>query len=134
MRKAILFLTGFFLLLIACSQKLTEEEQALADAKEMAEESYKALFAGQYDTFLHHRAGGDSLPESYRKQMIETYKQFRYLLEKEHGGINSFKVSNALRDTTLDMIHVFLVLNFADSIQEEIVVPMVEENGSWKVK
>lgn len=134
MRNVILVLTGLVLLLAACSKKLTAEEQALADAKEVAEESYKALFAGQYDTFLSHRADGDSLPESYREQMIETYKQFCYLIEKEHGGINSLRVSNALRDTTLDMIQVFLILNFADSIQEEIVVPMVEESGKWKVK
>ena len=134
MRKNFLVLMGLAFLLTACSQKLSEEEQALADAKEVVEKSYKALFAGQYDTFLSLRAGGDSLPTSYREQMIDTYKQFSFLQKEEHGGITSLKVSNACRDTTMNIIQVFLVLNYADSIQEEIIVPVVEENGSWKVK
>jgi len=31
-------------------------------------------------------------------------------------------------------MQVFLMLNYADSLHEEIVVPMVMRNGEWKMK
>ena len=49
-------------------------------------------------------------------------------------GILDIRVSNAKTDTTLNYTNVFLVLCFGDSVNEEIVVPMVERNGSWRMK
>jgi hypothetical protein len=34
----------------------------------------------------------------------------------------------------LQYTNVFLVLCFGDSVNEEIVVPMVERNGNWRMK
>jgi hypothetical protein len=44
------------------------------------------------------------------------------------------RVSNAVTDTVRQFTNVFLVLCFGGSTNEEIVVPMVERNGSWKMK
>ena len=40
----------------------------------------------------------------------------------------------AQMDSTLQQMQVFLILQYADSTQEEIVVPMVEHNGRWQMK
>jgi hypothetical protein len=49
-------------------------------------------------------------------------------------GVTSFTASRATMDSTLQLMQVFLLVNYADSMQEEIVVPMVERNGKWKMK
>ena len=134
MRPFFLFLITTTLLLSACKNEPSAEELAIGAAKEAAEKSYTAFLDNRYDEYLSHRSGSDSLPESYRQQLIEAYQQFKALQEKEHGSICSFRVSNARMDSTMNLVQVFLVLNYADSVQEEIVVPMIEENGSWKMK
>ena len=54
--------------------------------------------------------------------------------DKEHHGILSVRAVNAKADTSLHVVNVFLMLCFGDSTNEEIVVPMVDVNGSWWMK
>lgn len=119
--------------LIACSSGKSAEEQAMDAAKEAAAQCYNHLLAGEYEQFLDAREGADSLPADYRRQLIASYKQY-VAMQQEHEGIASFEVSNARIDSTSQLIQVFLVLHYGDSSQEEIVVPMVEHNGEWRMK
>ena len=124
----------FALMLFAACGQLSPEEKALRDAKESAQESYEYLLRGKYDRFLKGRAGMDSIDDNYREQLLVSYKQFISRQQKAHGGIGSFTVSNARMDSTQQLIQVFLILNYNDSTREEIVVPMVEDGGAWKMK
>ena len=54
--------------------------------------------------------------------------------KKAHKGICSVTAGRAVADTVDHIIQVFLMINYADSVQEEIVVPMVERGGEWKMK
>jgi hypothetical protein len=119
---------------MACGEKLSPEEVALAEAKKTVQTSYEQLLAGNYDSFLEGRSGNSSLPENYREQLRASCKQFIAQQEKLHHGIRSFSVSNARIDSAQQLILVFLVLNYGDSTQEEIVVPMTEQDGAWKMK
>lgn len=121
-------------MLMACGEKLSPEEVALAAAKKTVQTSYEQLLAGNYDSFLEGRSGNSSLPENYREQLRASCKQFVAQQEKLHHGIRSFSVSNARIDSAQQLILVFLVLNYGDSTQEEIVVPMTEQDGAWKMK
>ena len=51
-----------------------------------------------------------------------------------HRGINDIRVVNARRDTILNYTNVFLMLCFGDSTNEQVSVPMIEHNGSWRMK
>ena len=51
-----------------------------------------------------------------------------------HKGIREVRVSNAKTDTLAGYTNVFLILCYSDSVDEEIVVPMVERNGRWQMK
>ena len=44
------------------------------------------------------------------------------------------RVINAMRDTILNYTHVFLMLCFGDSTNEQVSVPMIEYNGSWRMR
>lgn len=118
-----------FALLAACSGLSPEEAASLA-----ARGYYQHLMAGEYEQFLEGKNGADTLPAAYREELLTAYKQFARQQEWAHGGIASVEATNAVVDTTLHCTNVFLMLNYADSLSEEIVVPMVEADGRWRMK
>ena len=100
-----------------------------------AESYYASLLDGDYEAFLAQRADVESMPASFREQLLVAYKQFvRQQQDAHEGGIASFTASRAQMDSTLQLMQVFLLVNYADSTQEEIVVPMVERDGKWMMK
>ena len=117
------------LLCMACANPSPEEMASLA-----AKGYYTHLMNGEYEAFLEGKAGADSLPEGYREQLLTSYRQFMAQQNREHHGILDIRVSNATTDNALNYTNVFLVLCFGDSVNEEIVVPMVEREGRWRMK
>ena len=130
-RRLVMGLMGFMGLVgfVGCGSATPEELASLA-----AEGYYRHLVAGEYEQFLQGRVGCDSLPEDYREQLLTGYKQFMAQQQTAHQGIQSVQACNASRDTTLQLMQVFLLLQYGDSTQEEIVVPMVEHDGRWRMK
>ena len=127
--KHLLFIVLVFLALCACSSPTPEELASLA-----AKGYYEHLLKGEYDKFLEGKAGSDSLPEAYRRQLLAGYKQFLSQQNSLHNGINEIRVINARRDTILNYTNVFLMLCFGDSTNEQVSVPMIEHNGRWRMK
>ena len=123
----VLFLA--LLLYMACANPSPEEMASIA-----AKGYYTHLVNGEYEAFLEGKEGADSLPDDYREQLLTSYRQFMAQQNQAHHGILDIRVSNATTDTTLHYTSVFLVLCFGDSVNEEIVVPMVEQGGSWRMK
>ena len=123
-------------LLASCSSPTSEELASLA-----AKGYYDHLIHGEYEQFyegLDHRTLSDgttlSTDSAYRSQMLDNLRQFMAQQEQAHRGVLEVRVSNATTDTVQQLTNVFLVLCFADSTNEEIVVPMVERNGAWRMK
>lgn len=111
-----------------CGDVSPEQAAALA-----AQGYYRHLVAGEYEEFLEGKAGSDSLPELYREQLLTAYRQF-HAQQQAHRGIREVSISNARRDTLTHYVSVFLLLNYGDSTREEIVVPMVDYDGRWRMK
>ncbi len=128
MRKLPLIL--LVVLLTACSHPSKEEMASLA-----AKGYYEHLIKGETEQFLAGRVGADSLPESYRSQLLDAYRQFVAQQEQNHLGIQEVRVVRAQTDSLADYTNVFLTLCFGDSTNEEIVVPMVEQGeGRWRMR
>lgn len=117
------------LLFMACANPSPEEMASIA-----AKGYYNHLVNGEYEVFLEGKEGADSLPDDYREQLLTSYRQFMAQQNRDHHGILDIRISNAVTDTVLQYTNVFLVLCFGDSVNEEIVVPMVERHGSWRMK
>ena len=122
--------------LTACGSATKEELASLA-----AKGYYDHLIHGEYEQFyegLDHRTLSDgttlSTDSAYRSQMLDNFRQFMAQQEQAHRGVLEVRVSNATTDTVQQLTNVFLVLCFADSTNEEVVVPMVERNGAWRMK
>ena len=116
--------------LAACGNATKEELAALA-----AKGYYDHLIHGEYEQFyegMDQRALSEE--PAYRSQMLDNLRQFMAQQEQAHRGVLEVRVSNATTDTVQQLTNVFLVLCFADSTNEEVVVPMVERNGAWRMK
>ena len=59
---------------------------------------------------------------------------FVYGLKEEHNGVNNIRILRSSTDSVRNVTSVFLMLCFGDSVNEEIVVPMVEKDGKWLMK
>lgn len=100
-----------------------------------AQECYRQLMDGNGEAFLEGRAGMDCIPQSYREQLLMSYRQFAHMQRQAHRGVTSVEATRSAMDTTLHVMQVFLLIYYADSTKEEIVVPMVEDDeGRWKMK
>ena len=130
--RRLLYIACVFLALSACMSKGTPEEEAAKAAQ-----SYYALLVERHvNEFLDGRLLSDSLPEDYRLQLQQVYEQYVQEMDDKHEGIREVRVSEnvARRDSVLQLTYAFLILCFGDSTQEEITVPMVEQDGVWKMK
>ena len=113
-----------------CGNGPSKEELAGLAAKGY----YQHLIAGEYEQFVEGRLMADSLPADYRLQLIEGYKQFVAQQLEARKGIQEVTVSRAYTDSLADYTNVLLMLCYGDSTTEEVVVPMVEHNGRWRMK
>ncbi|MGI6231501.1 MAG: hypothetical protein ACOYJF_01460 [Prevotella sp.] len=125
----------FFLLLlvstfIGCQSEKKPEDVAALTAKAY----YEQLLEGKYDQFVDGHYQTDSIPASYREQLIANAKMFIGQQKDDHRGILQVRIVDAKTDTTHHVSNVYLALSYGDSTTEEIVVPMVYVKGVWYMK
>lgn len=120
------FLSLLSCLMFACGGRDNSE------AGRAAECYYRYLIDGKYADFVGGIAYSDSMPESYRGQMVDLVSQYAVRERELRGGLSDVKV---LRDTVSgDVGNVFLEVVFGDSTREEISVPMVKCGKEWKMQ
>lgn len=95
---------------------------------------YDYLIQGKYDAYVDGFYRPDSIPGSYREQLIVSAKQYVWQMKDDHKGLDSVTIAGAKADTTKHVGHAFLVLCFKDSTREEIVVPMTLKKGNWMMR
>lgn len=126
----IFFLTVLMAVLSCKGNKETPADRAARAAKEY----YDHLVAGRYADYLAGRVGTDSIPETYREQLLVNARQFMAQQTKEHGGISEIRVVRAEADSAGLSANVFLLFCFGDSVKEEVVVPMVASGERWMMR
>lgn len=127
--KSLLWVVFALLVVASCSGPTSEELASLA-----AKGYYDHLIHGEYEEFLEGKAGAEGLSDNYRNQLLTTYRQFMAQQNQAHHGIREVRISRATTDTIQHLTSVFLVLCYGDSVNEEIVVPMVEQGRGWRMK
>ena len=128
MKKLFYFFVA--LLAVACSSGPDPGEVAAQAAKEY----YTQLLAGKYEHYVDDFYRPDSIPASYRRQLIDNAKMFVGQQKDERRGILDVRVVNAVADTTKRSANVFLIFAYGDSTSEEVVVPMVQHRGVWYMR
>lgn len=118
------------MVIVACTSSLDEGEVAARAAKEY----YDYLIQGNIASFVDGHYRPDSIPDTYREQLITNTKMYMNQQNEEHRGIKDIRIVDAKIDMQKHAANVFLVLSFGDSTSEEIVVPMVESGGVWYLR
>ncbi len=130
MKKSILFL-GFLAVLGACKKEAPDAGQLAAVA---AKGYYDLLLEGKYQDFVAGIRQQGKIPQGYHDQLVVNAQMFMEQQKKEHRGISRVDVLNASADTAHHVANVFLSFVYGDSTKEQVVVPMVESHGEWKMR
>ncbi len=117
------------LFLASCGGDAVEDKAA-----EAAKGYYDSLVEGRYADYVNGFSNAEGLPPSYVEQLVVNAKQFMAQQKEEHGGIREVRTVSSRADSVQGRTDVFLLFCYADSTQEEVVVPMVERDGVWMMK
>ena len=118
--------------LLACGGKSGSDPSEMVGRT--AKLYYDNLLHGRYAEFVDGHYRTDSIPDSYRQQLIDNMRMYIGQQNNEHHGISEVRVVRATADTVRHEGNAFLMLCFRDSTKEEIVVPMVQVDGLWMMK
>ena len=133
MKKLLMFIILLLsLCTVSCSHEKEEDMGQLAAIA--AKGYYDELLQGKYEEFVDATYRRDSIPAVYREQLIANAKMYIGQQNVEHQGIKEVTIANAKADTARRTAQVFLVLNYGDKSNEQIVVPMIQYQGIWKMR
>lgn len=118
--------------LLSCEEDKTDYEAVAAS--EAAKEYYSSLSQGKDDEFTNGFARMKEYPEECRDEFRRNTEDFIKVQNERHRGITAVEISSAERDSINNTINVFLSVNYGDSTQERVVVPMVKDNYKWLMK
>ena len=125
MKKIIVF--GCILLsLFGCKRIFNDPAKPVGKA---ALHYYQQLLNGNYAAFRP-----DSLPSTYRSQLVLNAKMFIEQQQNEHNGLKSVAVAHATIDEAQHTGNAFLTFTYGDGSSEQVVVPMVEHDGVWYLR
>ncbi len=106
-----------------------------ADLAGLAARTYYASLAeGKCEAWVDGFWQPDSIPASYRQQLVDNARMYLAQQEEEHGGIDSVGLVRAEADTARHTGHAWLTLCYRNKEREEIVVPMVLVHGLWMMR
>lgn len=95
---------------------------------------YQQLLDGNYAAFVDATYRPDSLPSTYRSQLVLNAKMFIEQQQNEHNGLKSVAVAHATIDEAQHTGNAFLTFTYGDGSSEQVVVPMVEHDGVWYLR
>lgn len=121
------------IVLCVCLGVLSCKKEAPEDAAaQMALTCYQHLIAEEYDAYLQAMVDYEHMPASYREELKALLAQYVRKEITERGGFSNVTVNS---DTIIGTrANVFLQLKFKDGSTEEISVPMIQVNGSWRLQ
>ena len=131
-RHCVCFIVLAAMLLIACGGKSDDNPSEMVGRT--AKLYYDNLLHGRYDVFVDGFYRPDSIPGSYRSQLIDNARMYVAQMNDDHHGLARVDLIRATADTARNEGRAFLLLCFADSTREEIVVPMVRVEKLWMMR
>lgn len=128
--KGFLFL--LLILLFSCSEE-SGDTFTNEGALQAAQHFYTLFIQGDAQQYVEGMAGAETFSADYKEQMQNVIAQGARELERKGGVVRVEALSDTLyvADSTA---YVYLDLVFADSVHEQIGVPMVYQKGSWRMK
>ena len=128
--NALICLLSLCLSLASCKHEPAPGDVAAQTAKAY----YDHLLQGRYADYVDGTYRRDSIPDSYRQQLIDNAKMFLWQMKKEHQGMKSVVVNHATYDEKTQTANAYLTVSFNNGDVEQVVVPMIYRNGLWLMR
>jgi hypothetical protein len=132
MKHASILFLSLVALLASCTK--TETDTFSHESAQQAAKRYYTHFTqGDAKQFVEGMVNAESFSEDYRMQMQDVIAHAAKELTKRGGVVRIVALSDSLyaADSTA---YVFLDLVFADSIHEQVGLPMVFRQSKWRMK
>ena len=111
MKRKIVLSAVALLMLAACEKKQINPNEVMGNAAKIY---YGYLIEGKYDAYVDGFYQPDSIPGSYREQLITNAKMFAGVMKEQHKGLKSISLASAKADTAHHTGHAFLIMHFGD--------------------
>lgn len=134
MRHIIYLITTLCCLVLASCGNKASDVSPDELASRAAKLYYENLLHGKCEAYVDGFYRPDSIPESYREQLIVSAKQYVGQMKKDHQGLVSVEAVGARTDTAKHVGEAYLLLGFGDKTKEEVVVPLVLHDGCWMLR
>lgn len=95
---------------------------------------YDLLLECKYQEFVAGYNQPNRISKSYYEQLLLNAQMLVEQQKEEHKGMQNVNVLNVKADTAHHVADVFLQIVYGDSTKEQVVIPMVETNGEWKMR
>lgn len=121
-----------FLFLASCT-KTDTDTFSHESVRQAAERYYTFFIQGDAKRFVEGIADSPSFSEDYSRQMQSVVAQAAKELARKGGVVRVEALSDSLY-TTDSTAYVFLDMVFADSVHEQVGLPMIFQNSKWRMK
>lgn len=129
MKQILIPLALLCLCCVSCGRSSKADTLTHEGARLSAERYYIRLLEGNYEDYVAGMVNADSMPPLLRSQMTDLMAQ--YMNEQRAMGLMQVTAkSDSLQDS---LAHVFLTFQYKDSLQENVCLPMVFQNGKWRI-
>lgn len=118
------------LLITACSR--SQEDPRHQEVRTAAEQYCSSLIGQQADRYVEGLYGYARMAPEMQSQLKDAAAQFGHNIAK--AAVKPVSVHATADSLWQDSAVVFLDILFADSTTEAIVLPMLCEDGTWKVR
>lgn len=132
MKKFLFFMILSIGLVFASCKKETPDPGYFAGIA--AKGYYDLLLEGKYNDFVAGYNHPNRIPKGYHEQLLLNARMFMEQQQEEHKGLAGILVLHAKADTARHVADVFLQMVYGDSTKEQVVVPMVQVHGDWKMR
>lgn len=132
MKKFLFFMILSIGLVFASCKKETPDPGYFAGIA--AKGYYDLLLEGKYNDFVAGYNQPNRIPKGYHEQLLLNARMFMEQQQEEHKGLAGILVLHAKADTARHVADVFLQMVYGDCTKEQVVVPMVQVHGDWKMR
>lgn len=95
---------------------------------------YDLLLEGKYEEYVAGFNQPYRIPKGYHDQLLLNAQMYVEQQQDEHKGMSKVDILSAKADTARHVADVFLRIAYGDSTKEQIIVPMIEVKGEWKMR
>ena len=95
---------------------------------------YDLLLEGKYEEYVAGFNQPYRIPKGYHDQLLLNAQMYVEQQQDEHKGMSKVDILSAKADTARHVADVFLRIAYGDSTKEQIIVPMIEVNGEWRMR